>query len=186
MTFDFENKLRPIFTFVGTICAIMLAVVYFVGAIVLINGLDTPLGTQQLIMYAIYNGIMTFLIVFALGVQGNDFAKEKNKSLIEEYNALRPKKDKKIHSMTYYWGIEIPKKILFKTGWAWFSTLAVTTIFVEGNGDMSLLLLVAMNALMSFGTGLLFLTKTYDFYNNNQVALINKKIMEMKGEENNV
>ena len=182
MAFDFEKKLRPIFTFVGTICAILLAIVYFVGAIVLINGLETPLGTQQLIMYAIYNGIMTFLIVFSLGVQGNDFAKDKNKELIERYNSLRPQKDKKIRSMTFYWCTEIPKKIVFKTGWAWFSTLAVTTIFVNGNGDMSLLLLVAMNAIMSFGTGLLFLTKTYDFYNNNQVALINQKIIEMEKE----
>ena len=182
MTFDFEKKLRPLFTFVGTICAILLAIVYFVGAIVLINGLDTPLGTQQLIMYAIYNGIMTFLIVFALGVQGNDFAKDKNKEIIQELNELRPKKEKKIHTMTFYWCVEIPKKIAFKTGWAWFSTLAVTTIFVDGNGDMSLLLLVAMNAIMSFGTGLLFLTKTYDYYNNNQVAVMKRKIFEMKGE----
>ena len=183
MTFDFEKKLRPLFTFVGTICAILLAIVYFVGAIVLINGLDTPLGTQQLIMYAVYNGIMTFLIVFALGVQGNDFAKDKNKDIIQELNDLRPKKEKKIHTMTFYWCIEIPKKIAFKTGWAWFSTLAVTTIFVDGNGDMSLLLLVAMNAIMSFGTGLLFLTKTYDYYNNNQVAVMKRKIFEMKGEQ---
>lgn len=182
MTFDFEKKLRPLFTFVGTICAILLAIVYFVGAIVLINGLDTPLGTQQLIMYAVYNGIMTFLIVFALGVQGNDFAKDKNKEIIQELNELRPKKEKKIHTMTFYWCVEIPKKIAFKTGWAWFSTLAVTTIFVDGNGDMSLLLLVAMNAIMSFGTGLLFLTKTYDYYNNNQVAVMKRKIFEMKGE----
>lgn len=182
MTFDFEKKLRPLFTFVGTICAILLAIVYFVGAIVLINGLETPLGTQQLIMYAVYNGIMTFLIVFALGVQGNDFAKEKNKEIIQELNDLRPKKEKKIHTMTFYWCVEIPKKIAFKTGWAWFSTLAVTTIFVGGNGDMSLLLLVAMNAIMSFGTGLLFLTKTYDYYNNNQVAVMKRKIFEMKGE----
>ena len=182
MTFDFEKKLRPLFTFVGTICAILLAIVYFVGAIVLINGLETPLGTQQLIMYAVYNGIMTFLIVFALGVQGNDFAKDKNKEIIQELNELRPKKEKKIHTMTFYWCVEIPKKIAFKTGWAWFSTLAVTTIFVDGNGDMSLLLLVAMNAIMSFGTGLLFLTKTYDYYNNNQVAVMKRKIFEMKGE----
>lgn len=183
MTFDFEKKLRPLFTFVGTICAVLLAIVYFVGAIVLINGLDTPLGTQQLIMYAVYNGIMTFLIVFALGVQGNDFAKDKNKEIIQELNDLRPKKEKKIHTMTFYWCVEIPKKIAFKTGWAWFSTLAVTTIFVDGNGDMSLLLLVAMNAIMSFGTGLLFLTKTYDYYNNNQVAVMKRKIFEMKGEQ---
>lgn len=182
MAFNFEEKLRPMFTFVGTICAVLLAVVYFVGAIVLINGLDTALGTQQLIMYAVYNGIMTFLIVFALGVQGNDFAKDKNKDIIKELNDLRPKKDKKIHSMTFYWCIEIPKKIAFKTGWAWFSTLAVTSIFMNGNGDMSLLLLVAMNAIMSFGTGLLFLTKTYDFYNNNQVPLMKQKIDSMKGE----
>lgn len=183
MTFDFEKKLRPLFTFVGTICAVLLAIVYFVGAIVLINGLDTPLGMQQLIMYAVYNGIMTFLIVFALGVQGNDFAKDKNKDIIQELNELRPKKEKKIHTMTFYWCVEIPKKIAFKTGWAWFSTLAVTTIFVDGNGDMSLLLLVAMNAIMSFGTGLLFLTKTYDYYNNNQVAVMKRKIFEMKGEQ---
>lgn len=183
MTFNFEEKLRPIFTFVGTFCAILLAICYFVGAIVLINGLDKALGTQQLIMYAIYNGVMTFLIVFSLGVQGNDFAKDKNKDTIKELNDLKPKKQKKIHSMVFYWSIEIPKKIFFKVGWAWFSTLAVTTIFVDGNGDMSLLLLVAVNAIMSFGTGLLFLTKTYDYYNNNQVALMKQKIYEMtKGE----
>ena len=86
--------------------------------------------------------------------------------------------------MTFYWLIEIPKKIAFKTGWAWFSTLAVSTIFIDGNGDMSLLLLVAMNAVMSFGTGLLFMSKTYDYYENNQVPLMRQKIdlMENKGE----
>lgn len=184
MAFDFEKKIKPIFTFVGTICAIILAIVYFVGGLVLINGLEKALGTQQLIMYAIYNGIMTFLIVFALGVQGNDFAKEKNTDIIKELNDLKPKKEKKIHSMTFYWLIEIPKKIAFKTGWAWFSTLAVTTIFIDGNGDMSLLLLVAMNAIMSFGTGLLFMSKTYDYYENNQVPLMRQKIdlMKDKGE----
>ena len=46
MAFDFEKKIKPVFTFVGTICAVILAITYFVGAIVLINGLDKALGTQ--------------------------------------------------------------------------------------------------------------------------------------------
>lgn len=183
MAFDFEKKVKPVFTFVGTICALMLAIVYFVGAIVLINGLDKALGTQQLIMYAVYNGIMTFLINFSLGVQGKDFAKEKNKDKIEKLNSLKPKKGNKIHSMTWFWGWEIPKKIVFKTGWAWFSTLAVTTIFIDGNGDMSLLLLVAMNGLMSLGMGLLFMVKAYDYYNDNQVPLIQRQIDRLEGEK---
>lgn len=183
--FDFEKTIKPIFTWVGTICAVLLFIVYIISGIILMNGVDQPLGTQQVIMYAILNGVMTLLILISLAFQGQDFAKSLPwvKKIQEELNNLKPKKQKKIHSMAFYWCTEIPKKVILKGGWAWFSTLAVTTIFIQGNGDMSLIWMILMNGIMAFGTGLLACSKTYDYYINNQVPLMQKQINEMKGED---
>ena len=182
----FEKRIKPWFTLVGLICTVLLAISYVIGGIILINGLDKELGTQQLVMYAIYNGIMTTMILISMGVQGELWAKdlEENKKLICRLNDLKPKKEKKIHSMAWFWGWEIPKKIILKSGWAVFSTLAVTTIFINGNGDMSLLLLIVVNIILSLGTGLLFCSKAYDYYNNNQVPLLRQKIAIMEAKNN--
>ena len=174
--FDFETSIKPVFNWIGVICAGLLAISYFIGAIILIRGLDQALGTQALVLYAIYNGIMTVLILFSLGIQGQVWARDHNKDIVKRLNDLKPKKEKKIHSMTFYWCTQAPIKIIMKVGWAIFSTLAVTTVFLQGNGDYSLLLMIAMNIILSAGTGLLFCSKTYDYYNDNQVPLMKQEI----------
>ena len=179
----FENKIKPIFTWVGSICAVLLAATYVFVAALLVNGTEKALGTQQIVMYAILNGIMTSSILIALMIQGQDFAKISAADTIKKLNDLKPKKAKKIHSMTYYWFTEIPKKLILKAGWAWFSTLAVTTIFIQGNGDMSLVWMALMNCVLSLGTGLLGISKTYDYYMNNQVPNMERQINELLGSE---
>ena len=179
----FENRIKPIFTWVGSICALLLAGTYIFVASLLVNGTMVALGTQQIVMYAILNGIMTFSILIALMIQGQDFAKISAADTIKRLNDLKPKKVKRIHSMTYYWLTEIPKKLILKAGWAWFSTLAVTTIFIQGSGDMSLVWMAILNCVLSFGTGLLGITKTYDYYMNNQVPNMEKQINELLGSE---
>lgn len=182
------EKIKPIFTLAGLICTIMLAISYVIGGVILINGLEQALGTQQLIMYAVYNAIMTTMILISMGSQGQLWAKDldENKAIIKRLNDLKPKKEKKIHSMKWYWGWEIPKKIVLKAGWAVFSTLAVTTIFINGNGDMSLLWLIGVNIVLSAGTGLLFCSKTFDYYNNNEVPLMKQKIADMEAKNNDL
>ena len=91
----FENKVKPILTYVGAIGAILTSCAYIILMIVLIKGFHYE-QTQQAVLFAIVNAIVGLIIANFLKYQGLTFAKElpENEEIVKEYYSTKTK-DKK-------------------------------------------------------------------------------------------
>lgn len=173
----FEKKIRPLLIYVGTFGAILMTVAYIIAVFVLIFGFKANLSLKQAISFAIANAVVGMLIMFFLKIQGKDFAKTltENKPIVEAYYGNKTK-DKKILSMKYYWIkstiIDFTTKVLTIVA----TTTVVIKIAYEGNGDLALLGIAAVNILTFICFGLLSLVRAYDFYNEFHVPYMKEQL----------
>ena len=107
----FEKKIAPILNYIGIIGATLTSIAYIIGVFVLIKGFEYHQKTQTVI-FAVVNALVGLIIMQFLKVQGTAFAKtlEKNKKVIEEYYATKTK-DKKNHSLTFFWITSVIKDV---------------------------------------------------------------------------
>lgn len=180
----FENKIKPALVYIGSIGAGLTSFAYVCLVSILIWGFQAHNVVQTLI-FAVINGIIGFMILQFLKIQGSDFAKTlpANKELLEEYYRTKTK-DKKLHSMKWYWLTSIAKDIAFKAVSIMISTAGLIYIVVEGSEDYLLLLLALVNILMFLCFGLLGLSNTYDFFNNEYMNYVKEQIKMAKEAEN--
>lgn len=187
----FEKHIKPILTYVGLIGAIIMSIAYIISVFVLINGFkaDKVLHTT---LFAVVNAIVGFVIMQFLKVQGTSFAKElpNNKPIIEQYYKTKTK-DKKPHSIKYFWVTSTIKDALIKCGTLAVTTFGVIYIVIQGSNDYNLILLAVVNLLMFICFGFLSLVKAYDFYNNmhipflvDQLNKVNVQVQVPQEEEN--
>ena len=153
---------------------------YIIVVVVLIQGFKAE-QTTQTIIFAVVNAIVGFIIMQFLKVQGEQFAKNKaeNKPIIEEYYNSKTK-DKKLHSMKYYWITSVVKDILTKVVTVFISTVGIVYIVVVGSNDWNLLMLAFVNLLLFICFGLLSLNNAYEFFNNRHIPYMLAKINEIK------
>lgn len=179
----FELKIAPILTFVGTIGATLMCIAYIVVVMVLIFGFKAE-GLLMITVFACVNAAVGFCVMQFLKVQGQTFARElpENKAILEEYYNTKTK-DKKLHSMTYYWVTSVAKDLLVKCLTLAGSTIGVIYIVVEGSRDYSLILLAVVNLLMFICFGLLSLSKAYNFFNNVYIPYIKEQIKQVSQKE---
>lgn len=178
----FETKIKPMLTYVGTIGAIMSAIAYIVLVCVLIFGFKAQSLTQT-ITFAIANGVAGVVIMQFLKIQGISFAKniDANKEVLLEYYNTKTK-DKKTHSINYYWTTSIIKDIGLKALSIMLMTTCVIYIVIEGNRNYLLLAMAIVNLLMFMCFGLLSLSSAYDFYNEQQIPYIKERLAEYYAE----
>lgn len=179
----FEKKVKPFLLWMGTIVSAVMAVAYIIVVFVLINGfkVDTLLNTS---VFSIVTAIIGFCIMQMLKIQGQAFAQQipGNKKISDEYHKTKTK-DKKSHSMKYYWITSGARDILIKCLTLGLTSVGMVYIMIEGSGDYSLFLLAGVNLLMFAGFGLISLVKTYDFYNDFYVPFMLERIAEAKQDE---
>lgn len=176
----FERKIKPMLKYIGTIGAILMAIAYIVVVCVLVFGFKT-VATLNLTIFAIVNAAVGLIIMQLLKQQGVDFAKDlpDNKKLIKEYYGTTTK-DKKNHSILYFWVTSIIKDVIIKGITLAASTIGVVYLVIEGSSDIKLLLLALVNLIMFVCFGLLSLVKAYDFYNQYHVKYMKDKLKEVK------
>ena len=176
----FEKKIAPILNYIGIIGATLTSIAYIIGVFVLIKGFEYHQKTQTVI-FAVVNALVGLIIMQFLKVQGTAFAKtlEKNKKVIEEYYATKTK-DKKNHSLTFFWITSVIKDILYKGVSIFITTAGLIYIVIEGSNDFTLLFLAIVNLILFISFGLLSLVKAYEFYNNSYVEYMKEKIAEVK------
>lgn len=179
----FEATVKPMLTYVGTIGAIMSAIAYIVLVCVLIFGFKAQSLTQT-ITFAIANGVAGIVIMQFLKIQGISFAKtlEDNKKTLTEYYNTKTK-DKKTHSITYYWTTSLIKDIGIKALSMVMMTTSVIYIVIEGNRNYLLLAMAIVNLLMFMCFGLLSLSNAYDFFNEQQIPYIKERLAEYYAEQ---
>lgn len=171
-----EKRLLNILKYVGIIGATICSVAYIVVVLVLIQGFKVESNTQT-ITFALVNAIVGFIILTFLKIQGESFAKSlpENKAISEAYYA-RETKDKKYHSMKYFWITSTIKDILTKVLGVFASTFGIIYIVIVGSNDWNLLLLALVNLLLFISFGLLGLEKSYEFYNTRMVPYMQHQL----------
>ena len=174
-----QEKLINVLKYIGIIGATICSVAYIFVVIVLIQGFKVETTTQTVI-FAIVNAIVGFIIMQFLKVQGEQFAKNKpeNKKIIDEYYNSKTK-DKKLHSMRYYWVTSIIQDIFTKVLTVFASTFGIIYIVVIGSNDWNLLMLAFVNLLLFICFGLLALNNAFEFFNNKHIPYMKEKIKEV-------
>ena len=174
----FENKVKPILTYVGAIGAILTSCAYIILMIVLIEGFHYE-QTKQAVLFAIVNAIVGLIIANFLKYQGLTFAKElpENEEIVKEYYSTKTK-DKKPHSLEYFWITSIIKDIIIKGCTVAISTTVLIYIVIVVSNDWNLMLLALVNLILFICFGLIALNKGYDYYNNTYVNYMKEKIDE--------
>ena len=174
-----QEKLINVLKYIGIIGATICSVAYIFVVIVLIQGFKVETTTQTVI-FAVVNAIVGFIIMQFLKVQGEQFAKNKpeNKKIIDEYYNSKTK-DKKLHSMRYYWVTSIIQDIFTKVSTVFVSTFGIIYIVVIGSNDWNLLMLAFVNLLLFICFGLLALNNAFEFFNNKHIPYMKEKIREV-------
>ena len=177
-----ERKILPVLNYIGIIGAVIMAIAYIVIVFVLINGFKAE-ALLQTTVFACVNAAVGFIIMQFLKYQGESFAKmlPENKEIIDRYYKTKTK-DKKLHSITYFWVTTVIKDIIVKCATLGATTIGIIYIVIQGSNDYNLLLLALVNLLMFICFGFISLNSAYEFYNNKHVPYmieqLNKEIKQ--------
>ena len=176
----FENKIKPLLTYVGIIGAALTSVAYIILMFVLIKGFKYE-QTVKTIVFAVVNAAVGLIIANFLKYQGISFAKDlpENQDIIKEYYGTKTK-DKKNHSLSFFWITSIIKDIFTKGCSIAATTMGLIYIVIIGSNDWSLLLLAAVNLILFICFGMLALNKAFDYYNNHYIEYMRDRINEAK------
>lgn len=177
----FEKRVKPLLQYVGVIGATLSAIAYIIFVVVLIWGFKVTIDSAKQLLFPLVNAVMGFIIMQMLKYQGIAFAKQENLELIEKF--YKRDKQKKLHTISYYWVTSVIKDIFIKCLVFAASTGAVIYIAIEGTKDYNLLLLAVVNLIMFVCFGLLSLNSAYEAYKNNQVPYMINKLKETNNYE---
>lgn len=166
---NFETKIKPVLGYVGLIGAIIMSIAYIIIVMVLIRGFVAEKLLQTTI-FACVNAGVGFIIMQFLKVQGTSFAKmiPENKEIINRYYVTKTK-DKKLHSIKYFWVTTVIKDVIIKCATLAATSIGLIYIVIVGSNDYNLLLLAVVNLLMFICFGFLSLVNAYDFFNQRHV-----------------
>lgn len=178
----FERKIAPVLQYVGAIGATLMSIMYIVVVVILIVGFKAQ-ALQSALVFAIVNALVGLIIMQFLKIQGISFAKnlEKNKEIVDRYYNSKTK-DKKPHSINYYWVTSLIKDIIVKGLSVVLTTTGLIYIVIQGCEDYTLLLLALVNLVMFICFGLLALNSAYDYYNNKHIPYLKLKLEEIKND----
>ena len=175
----FENKIKPLLQYVGTIGAVLMSVAYIVVVLVLVVGFKVK-SIEQSLIFAVVNAIVGIIIMQFLKIQGIDFAKSlpENQEILNKYYVKRKKT--KSYSIRYYWTISVIKDVIMKGLSIAITSAGLIYIVIEGSSDYNLLLLAVVNLIMFICFGFLSMTSAYDFYNEKHIPFIKDKLIEIE------
>lgn len=176
----FEKKIKPILTYVGAIGSLLASIAYIVTIIILIIGFKASKNLGESLIFAVVSAAVGVVIMQLLKIQGIAFAKQlpENQNILKLYNNTLTK-DKKPHSIVYYWVTTVIKDILIKAIIMMITTSAVIYVVYQGSQDWNMFLLAIVNLVMFICFGLLSLTSAYDFYNDRHIPYLKLRIAEM-------
>ena len=178
-----EKKILPVLNYVGIIGAAIMTVAYIIAVFVLIRGFKAETLLQTTI-FSCVNAATGFVIMQFLKIQGVSFAKmlPENEELIKRYYQTKTK-DKKVHSITYFWTTSVIKDIIVKCLTLAGTTIGLIYIVIQGSNDYNLLFLAIVNLLMFVCFGFISLVNAYDFYNNNHVPYMKEQLEKAEQQE---
>lgn len=178
----FEEKILPILNYVGAIGAAIMCIAYVVVVFMLINGFQQEQVLNTTI-FACVNAAVGFVIMQFLKYQGISFAQmiPENKEILELYFKTKTK-DKKTHSLGFFWTTSVIKDVIIKCATLAATSIGVIYIVIKGSNDYNLLLLAAVNLLMFICFGFLSLVKAYNYFNQTYIEYIKERLEDVSVE----
>lgn len=175
----FEEKILPVLNYIGLIGAIVMSIAYIVLIVVMIMGFKAE-KTLNTTVFAVVSAGVGFLVLQCLKIQGQSFAEiiPENREILELYYGTTTK-DKKSHSMTYYWVKTVIIDFISKAGTVALTSIGLIYLIIEGSKDYMLILLGIVNLLMFISFGFLGLVKTYNYFNRTYIKFIKEKLSEV-------
>ena len=174
-----EKKILPVLNYVGIIGACIMVVAYIIAVFVLIRGFKAE-ALLQTTIFGCVNAATGFVIMQFLKIQGVSFAKmlPDNEQIIKDYYQTKTK-DKKVHSIKFFWTTSVIKDIVVKCLTLAATTVGLIYIVIQGSNDYNLLFLAIVNLLMFVCFGFISLVNAYDFYNNNHVPYMKEQLAKV-------
>ena len=173
---ELNETIKSLLIYVGFAAALISAIAYIIITWVMVKGFTTDLELANQITFAIIGAIVGVSITISLIMQGIAFAKRDDKAqqvMTNYYKALnKTKKEKQFHTIEHYIKWAIIKTILLRGTTVAITTFFVLYIFIEGNGNWSLLGLAVANICMFIGFGLVGLSNAYDHYLKQHIPII--------------
>ena len=176
----FEKRIKPILLYVGTIGAILSAIAYIILILTMIFGLTVAASIQDTVIFACVNAVIGFVIMQFLKIQGISFAKNLPHSIqiVEKWRQLNPPKDKKKHSLKYFWFSSVLKDIITRILLIILTTICIIYLVIKGTHDYTYLLLMFVNLIMFACFGLISLVNAHDFYIEQHIPYLEEQINE--------
>ena len=159
-----------------------MVVAYIIAVFVLIRGFKAETLLQTTI-FGCVNAATGFVIMQFLKIQGVSFAKmlPENEQIIKDYYQTKTK-DKKVHSIKFFWTTSVIKDIIVKCLTLAATTVGLIYIVIQGSNDYNLLFLALVNLLMFVCFGFISLVNAYDFFNNNHVPYMKEQLAKVNEE----
>ena len=183
-----NDKLKKFMLWSAAVGAGLTALVYLTAIIIMVIGIENTLSQEKQLLYSIIGAVAGMLIMYMLREQGIALAAdelESKKIMSEYYKALnKTKKIKQLKTIGYYRVLWFIKDVFTKGVTIMASTLGIIYIFIEGNGDLGLILLATGNLLLFATFGIMGLSKAYDKYINEHLPVIKeltKKLIDQVG-----
>ena len=151
-----------------------MCVAYIILVFVLINGFKAE-DILNTTIFACVNAGVGFIILQFLKYQGVSFAEHENKALLEEYYGTKTK-NKKSHSLTYFWVTSVIRDISVKCVTLAGTSIGVIYIVIKGSNDYALIGLAIVNLLMFICFGFIGLVKAYNYFNRVYMKYIEEQL----------
>ena len=171
-----NETIKSLLIYVGFAAAGISAIAYIIITFVMVKGFTTDLQLSNQITFAVIGAIVGVSITISLIMQGVEFAKrdDKAQAIMQAYYKVlnKQKKEEELHTIDHYIKWAIIKTVIIKGFTVAITSFFVLYIFIEGNGNWSLLGLAFANIFMFIGFGLVGLSNAYDFYLKQHIIVI--------------
>ena len=178
-----NDKVKKFLEYTGIAGSMISALAYIIATLVIVWGFETRLEMEKQILFSLLGAFTGLMITFFLRGQGVIFAKKEEdaqKVMKEYYQKINKKKTiRQLHTIKHYIIVQTFLDVIFKGVTVALSTYFLLYIFMEGNGDMSLVFLAIANILMFSCFGLVALSKAYDKYQDEHIPAIREIILKL-------
>lgn len=153
---------------IGVIGAIFAGIVDIIFVIIMIFGVKVDISITSIVIFAIVNALIGFMINVLLRYQGQKYAEIENEELCKQYYNKQIK-EKKYVSMGKWTAIKTIEDIFFKVATTVFSIFGMIYISIQGSHNPIQLLITLATLVLFTCFGLIAMNSSYTRFYNIQV-----------------
>ena len=178
-----NDTLKKFMLWTASIGAALTAVFYLLAIIILVNGIENSLSQEKQLLYSLIGAVTGMIMIYLLREQGISLAEDEleSKKIMSAYHKAlnKTKRLKQLKTIGYYRVLWFIKDVFTKGLTVMASTMGIIYVFIEGNGDLGLILLATANLFLFTTFGIMGLSKAYDKYINEHLPAILERTQKL-------